>query len=82
MKITKILIKNLDATVGTADLLRMLSDFGIKTQQAEVIFDKLTGKSTGQGIFEIASDEAHAILLSGIYVAHGKQLEMKILQTI
>ena len=63
----KLYVGNLSYRVTSTDLQTMLSEFGV-VESAEVITDRMTGKSKGFGFVEMASDdEAQAAIdaLSG-----------------
>lgn len=58
----KLYVGNLPYSVTSADLERMLSEYGT-VESAEVISDRATGRSKGFGFVEMASeDEAHAAI--------------------
>ncbi len=52
----KLYVGNLPYTVSSADLERMLSEYGT-VQSAEVINDRATGRSKGFGFVEMGSDD-------------------------
>ena len=51
----KLYVGNLSYTVSSADLERMLGEYG-SVQSAEVINDRATGRSKGFGFVEMSSD--------------------------
>ena len=58
----KLYVGNLPYTVTSADLERMLSEYGT-VESAEVISDRATGRSKGFGFVEMGNDdEAHAAI--------------------
>jgi len=52
----KLYVGNLPYSVSSADLERMLSEYGT-VESAEVISDRATGRSKGFGFVEMSSDE-------------------------
>lgn len=52
----KLYVGNLPYSVSSADLERMLSEYGT-VESAEVISDRATGRSKGFGFVEMGSDE-------------------------
>ena len=52
----KLYVGNLSYSVSSADLERMLSEYGT-VQSAEVINDRATGRSKGFGFVEMNSDD-------------------------
>ena len=52
----KLYVGNLSYTVTSSDLEQMLSQHG-KVESAEVITDRITGRSKGFGFVEMSSDE-------------------------
>ncbi len=58
----RLYVGNLPYSIGSSDLERMFSEFGT-VNSAEVISDRMTGRSKGFGFVEMASaDEAQAAI--------------------
>jgi RNA recognition motif-containing protein len=53
---TKLYVGNLPYTTSSSDLEQMFSQFG-KIQSAEVINDRMTGRSKGFGFVQMSTDE-------------------------
>ena len=61
----RLYIGNLAYSIGSADLERMLSAYGTVIS-AEVINDRMTGRSKGFGFVEMGSDEEAQAAIDGL----------------
>lgn len=79
MRNIRILLTNLPTTSSEAVVASFFESVGFKPTKTEIIYDKLTGQSTGRAFLDFASrEEAEKLVNSGLYAIAGQQINLEI----